>query len=327
MLVARSSAWMLPLDECTRAVFAATAAVCAAELPAAGLGLSTGHCVGQPQGSGNGALSTTKTGAGGEDTGIALHNTWRTPPAGKVQRKRHKSVYLGFIWRLFGVLSSTNARQLQRAALPLLCPRRTRPHSSRPLPLAARYWPAPLPAPFLLVDSCARSHPTASSSRSLLVSQPTARLRRPRRADPVRCAKLPAASMEAGKRAEGGGEAAAGPVFTLQEVARRNCSREAWLVIHGRVYDVTRFLEEHPGGEEVLLEQAGKDATESFEDVGHSTDAREMLKQYYIGEVHPDQNVTSSGQASFWSTWLIPIFGALVLGLMYRYYMLEGRSS
>uniref|UniRef100_A0A8C4JDF2 Uncharacterized protein n=1 Tax=Dromaius novaehollandiae TaxID=8790 RepID=A0A8C4JDF2_DRONO len=30
---------------------------------------------------------------------------------------------------------------------------------------------------------------------------------------------------------------------------------------------------------------------------------------------------------SFWSTWLIPIFGALVIGLMYRYYMLDGRSS
>uniref|UniRef100_A0A8C4J9U8 Cytochrome b5 type B n=1 Tax=Dromaius novaehollandiae TaxID=8790 RepID=A0A8C4J9U8_DRONO len=74
--------------------------------------------------------------------------------------------------------------------------------------------------------------------------------------------------------------AAGAPVFTLEEVARRNCSREAWLVIHGRVYD-------HPGGEEVLLEQAGRDATESFEDVGHSTDAREMLKQYYIGEIHP----------------------------------------
>ncbi|NXT99066.1 CYB5B protein, partial [Buphagus erythrorhynchus] len=73
----------------------------------------------------------------------------------------------------------------------------------------------------------------------------------------------------------------------LEEVAKRNSSREAWLVIHGRIYDVTRFLAEHPGGEEVLLEQAGRDATESFEDVGHSTDAREMLKQYYIGEVHP----------------------------------------
>lgn len=47
------------------------------------------------------------------------------------------------------------------------------------------------------------------------------------------------------------------------------------------------FFFQHPGGEEVLLEQAGRDATESFEDVGHSIDAREMLKQYYIGEVHP----------------------------------------
>ncbi|KAM4767134.1 cytochrome b5 type B [Cyanocitta cristata] len=145
--------------------------------------------------------------------------------------------------------------------------------------------------------------------------------------------------MEGGRRgeaaaaAEGDGPA---PVFTLEEVAKRNSSRETWLVIHGRVYDVTRFLEEHPGGEEVLLEQAGRDATESFEDVGHSTDAREMLKQYYIGEVHPnDRNkegsknpsMTSSGQSSFWSTWLIPIFGALVLGLMYRYYMVDGKSS
>ncbi|NXO42068.1 CYB5B protein, partial [Locustella ochotensis] len=122
----------------------------------------------------------------------------------------------------------------------------------------------------------------------------------------------------------------------LEEVAKRNSSREAWLVIHGRVYDVTRFLEEHPGGEEVLLEQAGRDATESFEDVGHSSDAREMLKQYYIGEVHPvsaswnPQTKTPRavlGNEYFWSTWLIPIVGALVLGLMYRYYMVDGKSS
>ncbi|XP_074695878.1 cytochrome b5 type B isoform X2 [Strix aluco] len=95
--------------------------------------------------------------------------------------------------------------------------------------------------------------------------------------------------MEAGERTEAGGCAAAeaGPVFTLEEVGKRNSNREAWLVIHGRVYDVTRFLDEHPGGEEVLLEQAGRDATECFEDVGHSMDAREMLKQYYIGEIHP----------------------------------------
>ncbi|RLV62147.1 hypothetical protein DV515_00019619, partial [Chloebia gouldiae] len=53
--------------------------------------------------------------------------------------------------------------------------------------------------------------------------------------------------MEGGRRGEAAaaaGTGTAGPVFTLEEVAKRNSSREAWLVIHGRVYDVTRFLEE-----------------------------------------------------------------------------------
>ncbi|XP_060109728.1 cytochrome b5 type B [Heteronotia binoei] len=127
-----------------------------------------------------------------------------------------------------------------------------------------------------------------------------------------------------------------GPFFTLAEVAKRNTEKETWLVIHGRVYDVTRFLNEHPGGEEVLLEQAGRDATESFEDVGHSADAQEMLTQYLIGEVHPSDckpgsskvpGKPTSNESSVWAVWLIPIVGALVLGLMYRYYVMDGRSS
>lgn len=44
---------------------------------------------------------------------------------------------------------------------------------------------------------------------------------------------------------------------------------------------------QHPGGEEVLREQAGGNATESFDDVGHSTDAREMAGSMMIGELHP----------------------------------------
>lgn len=42
---------------------------------------------------------------------------------------------------------------------------------------------------------------------------------------------------------------------------------------------------QHPGGCEVLLEQAGMDATESYEDVGHSTDAREMKENYLVAEI------------------------------------------
>ncbi|XP_073440361.1 cytochrome b5 type B [Dendrobates tinctorius] len=124
--------------------------------------------------------------------------------------------------------------------------------------------------------------------------------------------------------------------YSLEDVRKRNSAEELWLVIHGRVYDITRFVEEHPGGEEVLFEQAGADATESFEDVGHSVDAREMLKQYYVGDLHPDdcknskKDVlisTSSNSSSSWSNWLIPAVAVLLLGLMYRFYSVDSRSS
>lgn len=51
------------------------------------------------------------------------------------------------------------------------------------------------------------------------------------------------------------------------------------------MYDVTRFLEDHPGGDEVLLTASGKDATVDFEDVGHSDDAKELMNKYFIGEI------------------------------------------
>jgi len=37
----------------------------------------------------------------------------------------------------------------------------------------------------------------------------------------------------------------------------------------------------------ILFSTTGGDASESFEDVGHSTDARDLLEDYYIGELHP----------------------------------------
>lgn len=76
-------------------------------------------------------------------------------------------------------------------------------------------------------------------------------------------------------------------VYTLSEVALHNSSKDCWLTIDGKVYDVTKFLEEHPGGDEVLLSATGKDATDDFEDVGHSNSAREMMADYLVGDIDP----------------------------------------
>lgn len=54
------------------------------------------------------------------------------------------------------------------------------------------------------------------------------------------------------------------------------------------MYNVSRYLEDHPGGIPVLLEAAGQDATAAFEDVGHSDDARELLQPFLIGELPPE---------------------------------------
>lgn len=57
-----------------------------------------------------------------------------------------------------------------------------------------------------------------------------------------------------------------------------------------KIYDVTSYLDDHPGGAEVMLEVAGQDATNMFEDIGHSTDARTDMKMFEIGHLKVRQS-------------------------------------
>ncbi|CAG8956508.1 hypothetical protein HYFRA_00003895 [Hymenoscyphus fraxineus] len=74
-------------------------------------------------------------------------------------------------------------------------------------------------------------------------------------------------------------------VFTYAEVSSHSGKKDLYMVIHDKVYDTTAFVDEHPGGEEVLLDVGGQDATEAFEDVGHSDEAREILEGLLIGDL------------------------------------------
>ena len=84
------------------------------------------------------------------------------------------------------------------------------------------------------------------------------------------------------------------------------------------MYDITSFLTNHPGGEEVLLEQAAKDATVAFNDVGHSEDALEKRRTFMIGELAegerrpPAPTDTADGEGGV--RWVIPV-GIILVGI------------
>ncbi|GMI13365.1 hypothetical protein TrVE_jg3006 [Triparma verrucosa] len=73
--------------------------------------------------------------------------------------------------------------------------------------------------------------------------------------------------------------------YTLCEIRRHNHLASCWIIIKSRVYDVTDFLESHPGGVKSLLKYGGgvKDCEEDM--MFHSYKAREIMERYRIGKV------------------------------------------
>ncbi|KAK1977273.1 cytochrome b5-like heme/steroid binding domain-containing protein, partial [Colletotrichum cereale] len=66
------------------------------------------------------------------------------------------------------------------------------------------------------------------------------------------------------------------------ELGRHKSRQDLWVAVHGKVYDLTAFAEDHPGGIEVLVECAGTDATESFDFAGHTAEAIEAMQRFLV---------------------------------------------
>ena len=118
-----------------------------------------------------------------------------------------------------------------------------------------------------------------------------------------------------------------------------------------QVYDISAFLAEHPGGAAILEENSGArtetlpllnsieslhilililsglDSSEQFEDAGHSLDAREMLTDYYIGDLaEEDRKLVERSQGVTRNQVLLATAVLLVASLIFVRYSLPKTS-
>ncbi|KAI1308299.1 acyl-CoA dehydrogenase-like protein [Xylaria venustula] len=102
--------------------------------------------------------------------------------------------------------------------------------------------------------------------------------------------------------------------FTRDEVAKHNTEDSVWFIIDSKVYDVSDFLDAHPGGESVLRQVAGQDATAAF----YNLHRHEVLVKYedlQIGTVEGEKPTVVTPQPGDLSLvpyaeplWLTPAF-------------------
>ncbi|OZJ05644.1 hypothetical protein BZG36_01474 [Bifiguratus adelaidae] len=69
--------------------------------------------------------------------------------------------------------------------------------------------------------------------------------------------------------------------YTTEEVAKHNTEKDCWVIVNGKVLNVTDFLDEHPGGKKAIMIYAGRDATEEF-NMLHKPDVVEKMHYFVI---------------------------------------------
>lgn len=76
--------------------------------------------------------------------------------------------------------------------------------------------------------------------------------------------------------------------LTAEEIARHDRLEDCWIVIRGKVYDVTSYIDVHPAPRRTITDHCGEESTWAFEtkerERAHSQEAWELLDRYLVGE-------------------------------------------
>lgn len=87
-------------------------------------------------------------------------------------------------------------------------------------------------------------------------------------------------------------------IYTVEDVATHTSRSSCWITRNGKVYDVSGFLSDHPGGDDLVLKYAGKDVGDIMSDKDeheHSESAYEMLDDFVIGRLCEGETIVSNG--------------------------------
>ncbi|MFA6296780.1 MAG: cytochrome b5-like heme/steroid binding domain-containing protein [Patescibacteria group bacterium] len=88
--------------------------------------------------------------------------------------------------------------------------------------------------------------------------------------------------------------------YTLDEISKHNKATDCWMLISGKVYDVTSYFGgQHPSGDGSMLPYCGIDATEGFSTKGnigedHKVRSYDLLTEYYIGDLQEETIVNKT---------------------------------
>jgi 4-hydroxysphinganine ceramide fatty acyl 2-hydroxylase len=91
------------------------------------------------------------------------------------------------------------------------------------------------------------------------------------------------------------------PIFTRKEVEAHASSKSCYVTLGENVYDVTDFVDVHPGGGNLILEYAGKDVAEILKDEishTHSETAYEILDDSLVGFLVSDKPINGNAVAN-----------------------------
>lgn len=88
-------------------------------------------------------------------------------------------------------------------------------------------------------------------------------------------------------------------VLNMTEISKHNKQTDCWMLINGKVYNITSYFGSHPGGNGTMLATCGKDATAAYATKNssatssngrsaHSSGAQSLLTNYFIGNLNQD---------------------------------------